>query len=228
MAASLEPIYAGSIYPALRNRISGFQVQLRALRPSDLDAALGVVARAMRDNPLHVRALGGGPVTRTQRVRRLQAALLKSVISCGGVLCAAHAGSLVGVLGMASRKPGFPESIKLVAAILGGFSPVTALRIGLWLGQWAGRLPSEPCWHVGPVAVDVPFQGRGVGSAMMDALCSRMDELGTPAYLETDKLVNVSFYRKFGFETIDHATVIGVPNWFMLRQPKTRTSEPFA
>jgi hypothetical protein len=42
-------------------------------------------------------------------------------------------------------------------------------------------------------------------------------------YLETDKTENVRFYERFGFEVIGEEPVIGVPNWFMRRGPR---SEP--
>jgi hypothetical protein len=38
-------------------------------------------------------------------------------------------------------------------------------------------------------------------------------------YLETDEPGNVAFYAKHGFEVTGEATVLGRPNWFMLRRP---------
>jgi hypothetical protein len=37
------------------------------------------------------------------------------------------------------------------------------------------------------------------------------------SYLETDRYKNVRFYRKFGFDVIAEAEVLGVPTWFMSR-----------
>ncbi len=42
----------------------------------------------------------------------------------------------------------------------------------------------------------------------------------TAAWLETDKEINVSFYRKHGFEVAAEGVVNGVPNWFMERRAK--------
>ena len=51
-----------------------------------------------------------------------------------------------------------------------------------------------------------------------------MDKEGSSAYLETDKIENVIFYRKFGFEIISEANVIGAHNWFMMRKAQGEKS----
>jgi hypothetical protein len=43
------------------------------------------------------------------------------------------------------------------------------------------------------------------------------DPLG---YLETDKPENVTFYKRFGFEVVDEHPVLGIKNWFMLRDAR--------
>ena len=195
-------------------------MKVRELEARELDRAVEIVVRAMSDNPLHVRAFGTDPVRCARAVERLQAPIMKSVMTRGGFLCVEHEGDSVGVLGTAKRKLTIAEAIGLLPAILVGLSPSMMVRMGRWLSQWARRQPNEPFWHLGPVAVEPGFQGRGIGSAIMEAVCARLDEQGAMAYLETDKLINVHFYRKFGFETIGQGDTIGVPNWFMKRKPK--------
>jgi hypothetical protein len=56
---------------------------------------------------------------------------------------------------------------------------------------------------------------------MMGEYCRRLDEAAEAGYLETDKSENVPFYERHGFAVIDRAEVIGVPNWFMLREPRS-------
>ena len=55
---------------------------------------------------------------------------------------------------------------------------------------------------------------------MMRVFCARMDAAGEDAYLETDKPINVRFYQRFGFEVVGEQQVLGVTNWFMLRQAR--------
>jgi len=95
--------------------------------------------------------------------------------------------------------------------------PRSAGRTMKWLGTWSKHDPEKRHWHLGPVAVDVHLQGRGIGSMLMRAFCERMDAAGEDAYLETDKPENVRFYERFGFEVVGEEEVIGVANWFMMR-----------
>ena len=43
------------------------EVTVRELRPDDLAEAIAIIARGMRDNPLHVSALGYDNRTRAER-----------------------------------------------------------------------------------------------------------------------------------------------------------------
>jgi predicted N-acetyltransferase YhbS len=76
-----------------------------------------------------------------------------------------------------------------------------------------------PHSHLGPLAVDTHLQGQGIGSRIMEEYCRRLDATGVLGYLETDKPENVPFYERFGYATVEHADVLGVPNWFMRRAP---------
>ncbi|MGH3735337.1 MAG: GNAT family N-acetyltransferase [Micromonosporaceae bacterium] len=89
---------------------------------------------------------------------------------------------------------------------------------------WAERDLDEPHVHLGPLAVDADLQGRGIGSLILREHCRRLDQARQVGYLETDKLENVRFYQRFGYEVTAEATVIGVPNWFM-RRPTGRHAQ---
>jgi hypothetical protein len=56
----------------------------------------------------------------------------------------------------------------------------------------------------------------------MQAFCAKMDATGEVAYLETDKDVNVRFYKRFGFEVVNQEEVLSVTNWFMIRRAEQR------
>lgn len=76
----------------------------------------------------------------------------------------------------------------------------------------------EPHWHVGPVGVEPGFQGMGIGRAVMEALCARLDERGGVAWLETDKPENVRFYTELGFEIAEETTKSSsTTTWYMRR-----------
>ena len=71
------------------------------------------------------------------------------------------------------------------------------------------------------------MRGKGVGSRLVADHVEELDAGEETGYLETDKADNVRFYRRFGFEVVAGANVLGVPNWFMVRPPAapTRTEQ---
>jgi GNAT superfamily N-acetyltransferase len=103
------------------------------------------------------------------------------------------------------------------APVMIGLGPRSMIRAARWREAWAARDPRELHWHLGPIAVDAHLQQRGIGSRLMEEFCTLADRDGAMAYLETDKAENVVFYRRFGFETVGQAEVVGTPNWFMRR-----------
>lgn len=96
------------------------------------------------------------------------------------------------------------------------------------LGQRvAAADPSEPHWHLGLVAVESCLQGKGIGTAMLNAFCAVVDNTGAHACLETDKHGNVGLYQRFGFSVVGSVQVLGVPNWFVLRVATKAPEKPF-
>ena len=174
----------------------------------------------MRDNPIHVAALGDDPAHRVDALTQLFSGMIPMQPE---PLRASENGEIVGVSGLL-----IPPECMIHA--FGGlpadqFPPMLddadeqALLVE-WMRAWGGRDPDEPHFHLGPVAADAGKQGRGIGTALLEAFSTRVDQDAAVAYLETDKAENVGFYARFGFETVAEADVIGVPNWFMRRSPR--------
>jgi ribosomal protein S18 acetylase RimI-like enzyme len=195
-------------------------IETRDLLAADLDEAIGVVARGMRDNPLHVAAYGLDPGRRLKCHARLTRAFFE-VFTDQQPICAVREGRIVGLTGAAppgNCQPTAVQRLKLVPALL-VLGPRTAARVGSWMNTWAKHDPAEPHVHLGPLAVDAPLQGHGIGTEIMREHCRRLDDSGVVGYLETDKPDNVRFYERFGYEVMGEGAVIGVRNWFMRRQP---------
>jgi len=194
---------------------------IRKLRPSELVNAASLLSRAMRDNPINVRAFGGDATRRGRTLTRFFESVLRGLERRGSILAAVEGEVLLGVYAEAPPghcQPTLTEKIRVVPSVLFGQSVAASIRVGHWVAEWSRRDPAERHWHLGPVAVDAPVQGRGIGRAMMAEFCARMDERAAMAYLETDKATNVRFYQRCGFAVIAEAEVLGVPNWFMSRR----------
>jgi ribosomal protein S18 acetylase RimI-like enzyme len=194
-------------------------IEVRDLRPEEIPEAVGVLARGMRDNPLHVAAYGRDPERRLRCHARLMGALFRTSPTLQPI-CAARDGTLLGVAGVApvgTCRPSATQGLRLLPSVV-ALGPRTAARMGSWLSTWAKRDPHEAHVHLGPLAIDAHLQGKGIGSQIMREHCRRLDVAGETGYLETDKPENVRFYERFGFTVVAEEPVIGVPNWFMRRE----------
>jgi len=201
-------------------------VEIRPLVTPDASLAAGLLGRGMRDNPTHVQAFGADPAQRERTLRRIFTPFLERQLNNGRVLGAFAGQRLVGVAALAapgSCQPTFTDKRRALPALLAN-GPVSALRMRAWVRVWAkrdARLPAH--WHLGPLAVEPAWQGQGIGSRLLTQLCDQLDRQRGLGYLETDRPGNVSFYRRFGFETVASESAIGVTHWFMQREAVPHT-----
>jgi ribosomal protein S18 acetylase RimI-like enzyme len=59
--------------------------------------------------------------------------------------------------------------------------------------------PHDEHFYLFFMAVDLRFQGMGLGSALLDATLKRTDEAGLPTYLENSNPKNARLYERAGF-----------------------------
>ena len=181
--------------------------------------AADVLARAFRDNPLHVAVLGPDPARRMLANRRSMRELVPAVRRAGlalevrrGERCA---GALLAAPPHAYPLPPPPLPALLLAWLLQG----PRVR-----GRWARVFhhldalhPRTPHWYVAALGVDPALQRRGLGRALIRALCARADADGAFSYLETDRPENVAFYEGAGFSVVRESRCLGVRIWHMRR-----------
>jgi len=192
-------------------------VDLVAIAAGEEHQAAKALSNALLSNPIHIAVLQGQGKTQRQHLEAMFSSMLKQ--RPGEVSVAKHEGSIVGVLrsykchgGHLSHEQASQER-EADEAELGDIEA----RIEHWINAWDERHPLEPHRHLGPVGVLPQFQRLGIGSRMMESFCAQVDANHEPAFLETDKLMNVRFYEKFRFRSIDESLVFGVRNFFMWR-----------
>jgi ribosomal protein S18 acetylase RimI-like enzyme len=196
-------------------------VDIGPLCPSDVDEALDVLARGMRDNPNHIAALGDDPAVRVASLRTFFEGYRS--IAEGEVLVARDGtGKILGV--MAMTRPGecrlpSPNEARTVSGLYAE-DPEAASRLKRCLEVWRKHDPQERHWHCGPFAVDAGVRRVGIGSGLLRVFCAQLDAGKQNAYLETDMRQNVGFFERFGFEVLGADGVLGAPNWFLLRRPR--------
>ncbi len=199
-------------------------IMVRLIEATEARAAADVLGRGMRDNPLHVSAFGESLAFRESALAGVFRAFVAiEVATKGQVLGAFKDKTLVGVCGM--MRPGCcqllpSERMALLPKLLWNCGFRGTGRLLSQFGNWSKHDPHEPHWHLGPVGIERELQGQGIGSLLLREFCRLVDSEKMTAWLETDKEVNVSFYRKHGFEVVGEDIVNGVRNWFMARKAR--------
>lgn len=92
----------------------------------------------------------------------------------------------------------------------------------LELGEFfEAHAPAEPHWHLQLLAVVPQQQGRGLGSALMEAVFPRLDRDGEATYLESTTPRSRALYERHGFECFGEITLPDGPTmWQMWRAPR--------
>jgi GNAT superfamily N-acetyltransferase len=81
--------------------------------------------------------------------------------------------------------------------------------------------PRERHFYLLFMAVAPPFQGKGLGSAILEATLKRADELRLPAYLENSNPKNTRLYERAGFVARGNILPEGPPLIAMWREVNT-------
>lgn len=197
--------------------------RIRELATGETSDAASLLARGMRDNPVHLQAYGPDAAVRERALKRMFFSATEGQLTRGIVLGAYRADTVVGVAGM--MPPGhclsiFAGRLTALSALALGVGLHSSRRVMEWMDDWARSDAEQRHWHVGPMAVEPRLRGRGIGSALLRECCRHIDAQQLAGYLENDKAENLPLFARFGFEVIGEHEVLGVPTWFMLRQAR--------
>ena len=192
-------------------------IVVEAYSPKRLDPSIEALAAAFVTNPLHISAFGPDRLDRTRFFFRVG---LRHMFT-GSAFVALDGGEIVGYVHFNTSPLCLPPPEALPAFAAEHLRPLedAVPRVIEWFARWARRDPKEPHSHLGPIGVVPACQRQGVGRALMNRYVEHLDGEKIEGYLETDKPVNVDFYKKFGFAVVHEEKVIGVPTWYMRRQP---------
>lgn len=182
-----------------------------------LESVLSVLADAFVTNPLHISAFGRDRIDQNRLFFRIG---LRHMFV--GPAFVAMEDSLVRGYVHFRTSPYClppPEEIPTVVATLLNPLGEAIPCIIQWFTKWCHLDPDEPHVHLGPIGVSPETQGKGIGTALMTRYIEHLERERAAGYLETDRLENVDFYKRFGFVVQREEEVIGTPTWYMWRAP---------
>jgi len=198
-------------------------IRIASLEPRQRRAAVRLLARAFRDNPLDVAVIGPDPERRLRSIRHGMRGALRGVEPVGFVRVAVPADPDADPAGVIVAIP--PEGLPLPPPPLLEYLRARlgqGLRVSARWGEVARALepvqPGDDCWYLSLLAVDPPRQRSGIGSALLQSWLECVDRDGLPSYLETDRRENLPFYDRAGFAVECELLVLGTPVW-CLRRP---------
>jgi GNAT superfamily N-acetyltransferase len=197
---------------------------------SNADAALAtpmaeVLGRAFFDDPAFTWVLRGD-VRRMKVLRRGFELFLRRVW-----LAEQHVYTTAGTAGVAVWEPpgawkhGVADQLRLLPrmlAVFGKHSPRTLRSLTVLEAGHPAEPAHPPHYYLAFLGVDPPWQGRGLGAALMSPVLKRCDAERVPAYLEASSPRNRALYERHGFAvTQEFALGRDAPlQWRMWREPR--------
>ena len=191
----------------------------------DLDDAALVAARAFHDDPFF-EFLDPHAVTRARGL----ALFWRSTIAAAGPKATITAARRPGdgrLLGLSVVVPpgNWPLPILNQVRQLGGalramvVRPPALVRGARYLFSTEAAHPKERLWYLLLLVVDPSVQRGGLGGRLQAKMLEQADADGLDCYLETQKLENVPYYGRFGYEmTQELKPVAGGPPLFLMRR----------
>ena len=188
----------------------------------DIPRLATTLARAFDDDPVTLWLL-----PRSRRRRRIVALfnlLLRSQIGVGETYSTPD-----GVGAAVWAPPGrWRFDVGLMSDSIEEFRAIVGANLERAIEVYAmmeGAHPDDqPHWYLATLGTHPDWQGAGIGGALIERVLSRADEETLPAYLESSKESNISYYRRYGFEVKGE---LCLPNggptiWPMWREPQKR------
>jgi GNAT superfamily N-acetyltransferase len=190
---------------------------VRLARPDDAPALDDVLADAFFDDPISVHLLPDAS-RRRDRLRLGMGHVMRSTYLANDGAWTTDA--LDGVALWAKPGDAKPSALRQLRDL-----PTFARSFGRRLpraisafGSAEKRRPDEDHWFLDIIGVRPDRQGHGVGSALLRAALTQIDQTGAPAFLVTSNPSNVPFYEKLGFVVGEEYDIGPVHVWPMLRR----------
>jgi len=187
---------------------------VRPLRENELETATQTLALAFDDDPLF-RYLMPGRRTRPPWIRWFHRRALRECLRVGGALTIdGPEVAVVGLYPAHTWPPSFLASVRTfpLPPLPWALPPPRLLTVGLGIESRIHRAhPSEPHVYIYVLGVHPLQKGKGFGGALLRHAKKLAEDAGARGHLETSNPVNLSLYRRFGYEVTETIEVRGAP-----------------
>ena len=192
--------------------------KLESFEESRINEVIDVLSEAYATNPIFVKIFGGSTIQRLRMTHHFFRISMSCL--CGDKMVAVDGKRIVGVIHWSESPACYPSLLKIarLARSLLLSLQFSAFGIARWIYAWSRADPRGRHCHLGPIAVLPEYQGKGIGNVLMHRYCKHLERNHENGYLETDKSVNVEFYKRYGFEVTKEQKVLGVSTWLMQRR----------
>lgn len=196
-------------------------LEVRRARANDITLAAQVLADAFQDAPWTRWTVAED--RHTDRIEALQQlALAELVIPYGECWLGLVDGEMVSVanwmLPNVTVPPERYERMAFLRKKYEGDRHEASLAADAHL---ATMKPAHPAYYLATLGTRPSHQGRGIATALLEPMLSRIREENAAAWLNTSKPANVRYYTKLGF-TVTHHTFVpgdGPETWIMEIKP---------
>src|SRR5215469_1180740 len=195
-------------------------MEIRAAEPSRLAHIAEVIGRAFVTEPMMAWPMGGRTDDLEERCIRCHAQFLEPLMG-RGIIWESTDGRGALVLVPPEQRDALEDALHLDDSRTQNVFDDGGRRFELFWEWVASKVPREPLWHLDSVAVAPGWQGRGIGSALIEFGLEHARESGTAMVLETGTQRNVPLYERLRFHIVEEADPPeGGPHvWFMRRNP---------
>lgn len=190
-------------------------LRIQKYSADQLDTTVAMLAEAFVANPLHLSVFGPQRIDQNRLLFRIG---LRHMFN-GQAFVALVDDQVRGYIHFNASPYCLPapEEIPLAATTLLKPLGEAIPQVIKWFARWCHLDPEEPHVHLGPIGVARDAQGRGIGTALMHHYVEHLKREQCAGYLETDRLQNVEFYKKFGFMVQLEEELLGTRTWYMWR-----------
>lgn len=192
----------------------------RRVVPADVRPLSQALARAFEDDPVSLYLLPGERVHLHRLERYFDWQLLHVFLPRGEAWTTDDLAGASLWVGPDRSPPSVVEGLVQLFAAVRILRRQTGRALRL-LELLEAEHPKIRHCYLATIGTDPDRQGHGVGSALLSVVLDRLDREGVPAYLESSKEENLSFYRRHGFEVTGEVVAPeGGPRlWLMWREP---------